>query len=250
MSVIEDNTVSSTMTCPFSVNFLGFHPKCCKYLPICCLDPKLNSGKSMRLNGPFTSFHCSPKNFRPTVETVLSFLHRGVISLTNVGRGRKVSCTLSSKSYFFSFSKANNWCAYFRSSSQPRLTCLLTILCTSCSNCIESTSNPSSSSSRCWYSFSVTSTSRTQYFSISGDKRDQSVWSPLENPRRSPHARRLCPPSRLGLLSLDMTRVSCTRSWSTLMSHRRSSTGKSNPYRFCPTTGNAPSSVAARDSEA
>ena len=37
------NILSSTIGLPVGVNLLGFHPKSCKYSPICLRDPRLNS---------------------------------------------------------------------------------------------------------------------------------------------------------------------------------------------------------------
>ena len=101
------STASSTMACPVSVNVLGLQPKYSRCLPICCREPRLNTGQSMRLNGAAAVTHCSPRNLSPTTENAPSFLTFGVICLINVGSGLKVSCTLSSSSYFFSLSSAN-----------------------------------------------------------------------------------------------------------------------------------------------
>ena len=108
MPVTALRTDSSTMACPFSVNCLGFQPKYCKCLPICCRDPRLNIGKSMRLKGATAVSHCSPRNLSPTTLISPSFFTFGVTSLMNVGSGLNTSCTLSSRSYFFSLSSASN----------------------------------------------------------------------------------------------------------------------------------------------
>ena len=107
MPFTSRSTASSTMACPVSVNCLGFQPKYCRYLPICCRDPKLNAGKSMRLNSPPTTSQLSPKNFRPTTDMAPSFLILGHTCFTKVGKGLKTSCTSSSRSYFFSLSSAS-----------------------------------------------------------------------------------------------------------------------------------------------
>ena len=84
------STDSSTMGCPVSVNVLGFQPKYCRCLPICCRDPRLNTGKSIRLNSATAVSHSSPRNLSPTIEYEPSFLILGVTSLINVGNGLKV----------------------------------------------------------------------------------------------------------------------------------------------------------------
>ena len=43
---IASSIVSDTIGVPSSVKSLGSHPKCFRYLAICCLLPKLNSGKA------------------------------------------------------------------------------------------------------------------------------------------------------------------------------------------------------------
>ena len=73
------NILSSTIGLPVGVNLLGFHPKSCKYSPICLRDPRLNTCSFFLINGFILEGHAQlnpaySSLVSPLLERVPSFL--------------------------------------------------------------------------------------------------------------------------------------------------------------------------------
>ena len=131
------------------VNFSGFHPKSCRYSPICFLEPRLKGFRTLRIKGsmqPDSMTLVNSSSVNPTLDKLPSFFSLGVTSFTSTHLGLKFWCTAHSSFILVSFRSASRSIECLKSSNQPFLVCFWMICCTSCSKSMDSLLNFLSSS--------------------------------------------------------------------------------------------------------
>ena len=165
MSLTVDSTASSTIGWPVGVSLQGFHPKSIRYSPICCLEPRLNGFKALRMKGVLSPDCCTfwySSSVSPTLDRLPSFLVFGTTCLTSTHLGLNTLCTSSSTTSLRSFRVASKSIACLMSKSQPLRICSCVIHCTSCSRSMDSWLNLRSSIFILLYALAVTRTSWIQ----------------------------------------------------------------------------------------